>query len=73
MVYERAAELFTKLEALVVRYQPHVQLGMYDGTLEDLVEENVTEPADYEANFKAIKAKRKEAEKLPHFEKVPTA
>ena len=70
VVYERAAELFTKLEALVGRYKPYVSLGMYEGSLDDLVESSVTEAAHFEANFKAIKAKRKEAEKLPHFERV---
>ena len=69
-VYRRGAELFTRVEAVVRKYKPHAQLGMYEGNLEDLVEEHVTEAAQYEANFKAIKAKRKEVEKLPHFERV---
>lgn len=70
VVYQKAAELFTKLEALLPRYKPYVSLGMYPGNLDDLVEENMKEAAMYEASFKALKARRKEAEKLPAFEKV---
>ena len=39
VVYEKAAELFGKLEKVIAKYQPHVLLGMYPGSLEDAVEE----------------------------------
>ena len=70
VVYRKAAELFKKLEDLVEQYKPHMALGMYEGELDTLVEEHVTTAADYDAAYKGLRQRRKEAEKLPNFEKV---
>ena len=70
VVYQKASELFQKLEAVIARYKPYLILGLFEGSLDDLVEEQCTEASAFEASFKALKAKRKEAEKLPNFEKV---
>ena len=70
VVYRKASELFQKLEAVLASYKPYLVLGLYEGSLDDLVEEHCTEASAFEASFKALKAKRKEAEKLPNFEKV---
>ena len=70
VVYENASELFAKLEALIARYRPYVTIGMYQGNIDDLIEEKFTDGAQFDASFKALKAKRKEAEKLPSFERV---
>ena len=71
VVYEKASELFQKIEALLSRYRPYMVLGLYEGNLDDLVEEHVCDAAAFEASFKALKEQRKAAEKkLPSFEKV---
>ena len=70
VVYDRASELFLKLEGVVAKYRHWVALGELDEGLEELIEERLTEAAHYEANFKALKQRRREAEKLPLTEKV---
>ena len=64
------AELFTKLEKVIVKFRPFVTIGMYDGSLDDLVEERVTDAGEYDAAYKQLRQRRKEAEKLPNTEKV---
>ena len=70
VVYQKAGELFAKLERLVAKYRPHCVLGMYEHSLEDLVEETVTEPKEYDDAYKQLRQRRKEVEKLPNSEKV---
>ena len=70
IVYQKAGELFAKLEKVIAKYRPHCVLGMYDGSLEDLVEETVTEPKEYDDAYKQLRQRRKEVEKLPNAEKV---
>ena len=55
---------------MLLKYRKYVTLGMYEGSLEDLVEERVSEAAEYDAVYKQLRQKRKEAEKLPNFQKV---
>jgi len=45
-------------------------LGEYGDRIDDMIEERLTEASHFEANFKVLKQKRKEAEKLPNSEKV---
>jgi len=45
-------------------------LGEHGETVDEMIETQLTEAAHYEANFKLLKQKRKEAEKLPSSEKV---
>ena len=70
VVYKKAAELFAKVEKVVATYQPYCLLGMYEGNLDDLVEEQVKDASDYDNAYKGLRQRRKEAEKLPNFEKV---
>ena len=62
--------LTSRSPSLYYRYRPWVAIGLHEGSLDDLVDACATEAADFEANFKVLKAKRKEAEKLPATEKV---
>lgn len=52
-------------------YKSWTVLGQVD--LDAFVDANVTSAAGFEDNFKAVKAKRREAEKLPETMKVCTA
>ena len=38
LVYRRAAELFSKVEALIAKYRPWVAIGLHEGSLDDLVD-----------------------------------
>ena len=74
LVYRRAAELFSKVEALIAKYRPWVAIGLHEGSLDDLVDACATEAADFEANFKVLKTKRKEASRdhpAPHTQPFP--
>lgn len=67
-VYSKAEELFGELKELLLVYKPWVVLGKVN--IDSLVEENVKDVADYEANFKMIRQKRKDIEKLQEQQKV---
>jgi dynein heavy chain 2 len=62
-VYSKADSLFQRLGRALTHFKDHVVLGTID--LDELVETAVTDVADFEANFKAVKAKGRESEKLP--------
>ncbi len=51
------------------RYLSWVALGQVPD-IDAFVEQNVTSVADWDANFKMLKLRRKESEKLPDFQKV---
>jgi dynein heavy chain 2 len=70
-VYQKAEELFIRLDAMRERYDRWTMLSAAD--LDVFVEENVREASGYEASFKAIRLYKKESEKLPDFEKVSVA
>lgn len=67
-VYKKAEGLFRKLKELQESFREWTVLAMVD--LDVFVEENVQEAADFDLNFKMIKAKKKDCEKLQDFEKV---
>ena len=67
-VYVKAEELFSTLGALVDKFSPYAILGSVD--LASYVSQHCHTVHDYSANFNALKAKRKEAERLPDFERV---
>jgi dynein heavy chain 2 len=69
VVYGKAEDLFAKLSVLLEEYAPWTVLGGVDD-LDAFVETHVAFTPQYEANFKMIKLKRKEAEKLPSLVKV---
>ncbi|KAJ1446203.1 dynein heavy chain and region D6 of dynein motor-domain-containing protein [Pelagophyceae sp. CCMP2097] len=68
-VYHKAEGLFAKLAELQARYEPAAALARVSD-LEALLEQHCTAAQQYEANFRALKAKRREADKFPDFVKV---
>ena len=67
-VFSKAELLFDRLAAMVARYSPLVRLGQVD--LDAFVEEHVTAPEQFILNFKALRGRRKDADKLPDSERV---
>jgi dynein heavy chain 2, cytosolic len=68
-VFVRAESLFDKLSAVLVKYAPLVRLGQIHD-LDLYIENNVKSPEEYVANFKILKNKRRDIDKLPDVEKV---
>ena len=67
-VFVKAEALFEKLAALLKRHTNWIRLGQVD--LEQYVEANVLRPDDYIVNFKSLRSKKKDIDKLPDQEKV---
>ncbi|XP_061923239.1 dynein cytoplasmic 2 heavy chain 1 isoform X1 [Entelurus aequoreus] len=67
-VFSKAEDLFSRLQAIPLKYKDWVVLGQVD--LEKLLVQHLTSVQDWEANFKALKARGKESERLPSQEKV---
>jgi dynein heavy chain 2 len=63
VVYAKAEELFSRLSKILDDFKDWVILGMVD--IDAMVDEHLQSTGDWEKNFKAIKAKGREAEKLP--------
>lgn len=66
VVYVKAEVLFTRLTKILDDFKDWVVLGMVD--IETMVDEHLHSTSDWEKNFKALKAKGREAEKLPGYE-----
>ncbi|XP_076446844.1 LOW QUALITY PROTEIN: cytoplasmic dynein 2 heavy chain 1-like [Babylonia areolata] len=66
--YQKAAVLFTRLATVLDKFNDWVVLGSLD--LDQFVLDNLTTMADWERNFKVLKARGREAEKLPSQAKV---
>ena len=69
-VYRKAEHLFKRLRAVLDQFRPWVVLGQLGGSseLESLIEQQLNDVRDWEYNFKALKAKGREAEKLPRLD-----
>ena len=67
-VFTKAESLFERLAGMLAKYAPLVRLGQVD--LDTFVEEQVTTPDQYVLNFKALRGRRKDIEKLPDSERV---
>ena len=67
-VYRKGEILFARLGQLRDKMRPWVVLGAID--VDAFVDEHVKTVADFEANFRALRERRREAEKLPDFTKV---
>ncbi|KAK5608849.1 Cytoplasmic dynein 2 heavy chain 1 [Crenichthys baileyi] len=67
-IFSKAEVLFNRLLAIQHKFKEWVVLGQVD--LEKLVEKHLTSVQDWERNFKALKARGKESERLPSQEKV---
>jgi dynein heavy chain 2, cytosolic len=67
-VFTKAELLMDKLSGLLTRYAGWGRLGQVD--LDLFVESNVTDPEAFLLNFKSLRAKRKDIDRLPDQEKV---
>ncbi|XP_008299945.1 cytoplasmic dynein 2 heavy chain 1 [Stegastes partitus] len=67
-IFSKAEDLFSRLQAIQHKFKEWVVLGQVD--LEKLVEKHLSSVQDWERNFKALKARGKESERLPSQEKV---
>lgn len=67
-VYMKAEALIDRLLEMLMRYEDWTLLAQVD--LDAFVEAHVKTSEDYIVNFKMLKAKRKEIDKLPDLEKV---
>lgn len=67
-VYFKAESLFDRLSELLGRYADWTVLGQVD--LDSYLEANVKTSDEYVANFKTMRAKRKDIDKLPDIEKI---
>ena len=67
-VFQQCERLFVELDALLVKYEPWMALGMVD--IDELVSERLSVVSDWELNFRTLKAKRKESERVPDTVKV---
>jgi dynein heavy chain 2 len=68
-VYEKAEELFDRILELRDGLEEWMVLGAV-ADLDAFVEEHVKTVEDWDQNFKGLKAKRKDAEKIPDFSKI---
>ena len=68
-VFARAEALFDKLSFVIKKYQPLVRLGQIPD-LDTYIETNVVRPDEYTANFKVLKTKRRDIDKMPDSEKI---
>lgn len=59
----RSQDLFKSLMSVTDMFKDYVVLGLVD--IEDLVEKNLKDVSDWEINFRALKQKGREVEKLP--------
>ncbi|KAF7666054.1 hypothetical protein LDENG_00118150 [Lucifuga dentata] len=67
-IFSKAEDLFSRLQAIQHKFKEWVVLGQVD--IEKLVETHLNSVQDWEKNFKALKARGKESERLPSQEKV---
>ena len=62
-VYTKAEGLFSRLQKSVVQFEKWVVLGSRD--LDALVDRHCRTTADFEKNFRSLKGRGRDAEKLP--------
>ncbi|XP_059389924.1 dynein cytoplasmic 2 heavy chain 1 isoform X4 [Carassius carassius] len=67
-IFSKAEHLFSRLTHMLDKFKDWVVLGQVD--VDVLVEKHLHNVQDWERNFRALKAKGKEAERLPSTEKV---
>ncbi|XP_078258652.1 cytoplasmic dynein 2 heavy chain 1 isoform X1 [Rhinoraja longicauda] len=67
-VFSKAEDLFKRLAAALDKFQEWVVLGQVK--IEALIEENLHTVHDWEKNFKALKGRGKDSERLPSVVKV---
>lgn len=67
-VYSKAEELFARLEKMINTFVPWTALGHFD--LETYIEENFKDVKDWENNYKMLRTKRKQLDKLNEYYKI---
>ncbi|XP_068612804.1 cytoplasmic dynein 2 heavy chain 1 isoform X2 [Brachionichthys hirsutus] len=67
-IFSKAEDLFSRLQEIQHKFKEWVVLGQVD--LEKLMEKHLNSVQDWERNFKALKTRGKESERLPSQEKV---
>ncbi|XP_073518216.1 cytoplasmic dynein 2 heavy chain 1 isoform X2 [Phyllobates terribilis] len=67
-VFSKAEDLFRRLSAVMDRFKEWVVLGQVD--VDALIEKNLHDVHDWEKNFKALKVKGKDVERLPSVIKI---
>ncbi|XP_056467776.1 cytoplasmic dynein 2 heavy chain 1 isoform X1 [Gadus chalcogrammus] len=67
-IYRKAEDLFSRLLAVQDKFKEWVVLGLVD--IETFVEKHLHSVQEWERNFKSLKARGKESERLPSQEKV---
>ncbi|XP_061575223.1 dynein cytoplasmic 2 heavy chain 1 isoform X3 [Cololabis saira] len=67
-IFSKAEDLFSRLQAVQNKFKEWVVLGQVD--LEKLVEKHLSSVQDWERNFKALKTRGRDSERLPSQEKV---
>lgn len=68
-VFQRCELLFEKLASVLSKYSPFVRLGQVHD-LDLFIETHVRSPDEYVTNFKMLKTKRRDIDKLPDVEKI---
>ena len=63
LCFLRSQELFNVLTSVMDMFKEYVVVGQVD--VEDLVEKNLRDVTDWEKNFRALKLRGRDAEKLP--------
>lgn len=69
VVFQKADELFVKVQRLQNSFAPWLVVGLLPERVQELVDE-LSDPKDWDMNFKAIKAKRKDMDKIPDTVKI---
>ena len=67
-VYAKAEEVFSRLEKMINTFIPWTAIGYFD--LETYIEEKFKDVKDWENNFKMLRVKRKQLEKLNESYKI---
>lgn len=69
VVFQKANELFNKVHKLQESFSPWLVVGLMPERVQELVDE-LNDPKDWDMNFKALKAKRKDMDKIPDTIKI---
>nr|XP_060485230.1 cytoplasmic dynein 2 heavy chain 1-like [Panthera onca] len=70
-IFSKAEDLFRRLSAVLHQHKEWIVIGQVD--MEALVEKHLSTVHDWEKNFKALKIKGKEVERLPRYEKLESS
>jgi len=69
VVFQKAEDLFSKVQQLQDSFTPWLVVGLMPERVQEMVEE-LRDPKGWDSNFKALKAKRKDMDKIPDTIKV---